>query len=140
MIDTTPELSPQDCLVAIMVAMSASDEAMRTSELVTIERIVNHLPVFAHYDQSRIREVSQMVLDLFREEDGLDVLFRRIHTFLPDRLNETAYAMACDVAAADGTVRDSELRLLEELRYELDIDRLAGAAIERAARARHQTV
>lgn len=123
-----------------MVAMSASDEAMRTSELVTIERIVNHLPVFAHYDQSRIREVSQMVLDLFREEDGLDVLFRRIHTFLPDRLNETAYAMACDVAAADGTVRDSELRLLEELRYELDIDRLAGAAIERAARARHQTV
>lgn len=140
MIDTTPELSPQDCLVAIMVAVSASDEAMRTSELVTIERIVNHLPVFARYDQSRIREVSEMVLDLFRDEDGLDVLFRRIRTFLPDKLNETAYAMACDVAAADGTVRDSELRLLEELRYELDIDRLAGAAIERAARARHLTV
>lgn len=140
MIDKTPELTPQDCLVAIMVAVSASDETMRTSELLTIERIVNHLPVFAGYDQSRIREVSQMVLDLFQEEEGLDVLFRRIHTFLPTKLNETAYAMACDVAAADGTVRDSELRLLEELRYEFDIDRLAGAAIERAARARHLTV
>jgi len=123
-----------------MVAISASDETMRTSELVTIERIVNHLPVFARYDQSRIREVSEMVLDLFRDEDGLDVLFRRIRTFLPDKLNETAYAMACDVAAADGTVRDNELRLLEELRYELDIDRLAGAAIERGARARHLTI
>ncbi len=140
MIDTTLELSPQDCLVAIMVAISASDETMRTSELVTIERVVNHLPVFAGYDQSRIREVSQMVLDLYGEEDGLDVLFRRIHTFLPGKLYETAYVLACDVAAADGTVRDSELRLLEEIRYQLEIDRLAGAAIERAARARHQTV
>ncbi len=126
--------------MAIMVAISASDETMRTSELVTIERVVNHLPVFAGYDQSRIREVSQMVLDLYGEEDGLDVLFRRIHTFLPGKLYETAYVLACDVAAADGTVRDSELRLLEEIRYQLEIDRLAGAAIERAARARHQTV
>ncbi len=140
MIDTTPELSPQDCLVAVMVAVSASDEAMRTSELVTIERIVNHLPVFANYDQSRIREVSEMVLDLFSEEDGLDTLFRRIKTFLPERLYETAYAMAVDVAAADGKVLDNELRLLEEMRYELDIERLAGAAIERAARARHRTL
>ena len=140
MIDTTPELTPQDCLVAIMVAVSASDENMRTSELVTIERIVNHLPVFLGYDQTRITEVSQMVLELFRDEEGLDVMFRRFHTFLPERLYETAYAMACDVAAADGTVRDGELQLLAELRYQLNIDRLAGAAIERAARARHQTL
>jgi hypothetical protein len=48
-----------------------------------------------------------------------------------------AYALACDVAAADGTLGETELRLLEEFRYELDIDRLAAAAIERAARARH---
>ena len=123
-----------------MVAVSASDENMRTSELVTIERIVNHLPVFAGYDQTRITEVSQMVLELFRDEEGLDVMFRRFHTFLPERLYETAYAMACDVAAADGTVRDGELQLLAELRYQLNIDRLAGAAIERAARARHQTL
>ena len=32
---------------------------------------------------------------------------------------------------------ESELRLLEEIRYELDIDRLHAAAIERGARARH---
>jgi tellurite resistance protein len=45
--------------------------------------------------------------------------------------------MACDVAAADGTLNDSELRILEEIRYELEIDRLHAAAIERGARARH---
>ena len=48
--------------------------------------------------------------------------------------------MACDVVAADGKAREGELRFLQEMRYELEIDRLPAAAIERAARARHRTV
>ena len=120
-----------------MIAVSASDEAIRTSELVTIERIVNHLPVFADYDADRIASVSQTVFDLFSEEDGLDALFGLIKETLPKHLNETAYALACDVAASDRSVRETELRLLEEMRYELDIDRLCAAAIERGARARY---
>jgi tellurite resistance protein len=56
---------------------------------------------------------------------------------LPEHLNETAYALSCDVAAVDGKLQDSELRLLEEIRHELTIDRLHAAAIERGARARH---
>ena len=71
------------------------------------------------------------------QEDGLDALFGLIRDNLPDRLFETAYALACDVAAADGQLYEAELRLLEEIRYELDIDRLHAAAIERGARARH---
>jgi len=130
-------LTAQDALVALMVAVSASDENMRTSELVTIERIVNHLPVFADYDADRIKTVSQTVLDLFEEEDGLDALFGMVRGSLPDRLKETAYALACDVAASDGRLGEVELRLLEEIRYELDVDRLHAAAIERGARARH---
>ena len=53
---------------------------------------------------------------------------------------ETAYALACDVAAADGRLKEIELQLLREIRYELNIDRLHGAAIERGARARHLTI
>ncbi|NNF73188.1 MAG: tellurite resistance TerB family protein, partial [Rhodobacteraceae bacterium] len=131
---------PQDALVAVMIAVSASDETIRTSELVAIERMVNHLPVFAGYDPDRIPVVSQTVFDLFSEEEGLDALFGLVRDNLPERLYETAYAIACDVAAADGTLLEEELRLLEEIRYELTIDRLHAAAIERGARARHLTV
>jgi len=136
--DQTPHpMSPQDCLIAIMVAVSASDENIRTAELVKIQGAVNMLPVFAGYDIDRTRRVSQIVFDLFEQEDGLDALFGLIRDNLPERLNETAYALACDVAAADGSLAESELRLLEEIRYELSIDRLHAAAIERGARARH---
>ncbi len=84
-----------------------------------------------------MKQVSQVVFDLFAEEDGLDALLGLVRENLPERLHETAYVLACDVAAADGMLGDAELRLLEEIRYELSVDRLAAAAIERAARARH---
>ncbi|MEC8042110.1 MAG: tellurite resistance TerB family protein [Pseudomonadota bacterium] len=130
-------LSPQDCLVAIMVAISAADANMRTAELVKIQNAVNHLPIFGSYDIDRIGDVSRIVFELFSEEEGLDALFGLFRDNLPEHLFETAYALACDVAAADGNIPESELRLLEEIRHELNIDRLHAAAIERGARARH---
>ncbi|CUH77292.1 Tellurite resistance protein [Tritonibacter multivorans] len=135
--ETNQLLTPQDCLVALMVAVSASDETIRTAELVKIQNAVNMLPVFAEYDADRTNMVSQMVYDFFEQEDGLDALFGVVRDVLPARLSETAYALACDVAAADGSLAETELRLLEEIRYELNIDRLHAAAIERGARARH---
>ena len=140
MADLPHSWSPQDALIAVMVATSASDETIRTAELVKIEAMVNHLPVFAGYDIDRLTRVSRSVFDLFTEEDGLDALFGLVRENLPDRLWETAYALACDVVAADVRAGQPELRLLEEIREELMIDKLAAAAIERAARARHMVV
>lgn len=140
MSDTLPSFTPQDALVAMMVTVSVSDETIRTAELVAIERQVNHLPIFANYDADTLRQVAQTVYKLMEEEDGLDMLFAMVREALPERLWETAYAMACDVAAADGNIRQAELRFLEEIRHELKIDRLHAAAIERGARARHMTL
>jgi tellurite resistance protein len=138
MLDAPPaSMSPPDALIAVMIAVSAADEQMRTTELVAMQRIVHHLPVFADYDNDRIRLIAQTVFDLFEEEDGLAALFGLIRDALPERLYETAYALACDVAAADGTLREVELRMLEEVREELAIDRLHAAAIEWGARVRH---
>ena len=140
MTDNAHSWTHQDALVAMMIAVSASDEEIRTAELVTIQRIVNHLPVFADFDQDRMARISTSVLALFTEEDGLDALFGLIRESLPEKLFETAYALACDVAASDGKLTDQELRILEEMRYELNIDRLHAAAIERGSRARHTTL
>ena len=104
-------MSPQDALVAVMVACSASDENMRTAELVAITRMVNHMPAFATYDPDRIQRVTRTVFDLFEEEDGLAALFGLIREALPERLYETAYALACDVVAGcdgfHGVCRDA---------------------------------
>jgi tellurite resistance protein len=133
-------LSPEDCLVAVMIAVSVADQDIRTAELVAIQGVVNHLPVFSGYDSDRLKTIGQTVFDLLEEEDGLDALFGLVRDNLPEKLFETAYAMACDVAASDGALAQTELRMLEEIRHELRIDRLHAAAIERGARARHMTI
>ena len=138
--DVSHTMTPQDCLVALMIAVSASDANILTAELVKIQSTLNHLPIFAEYDIDRLNVMSKLVLDLFEQEDGVDALFELIIDHLPQRLYETGYALCCDVAAADGIIREPELRLLEEMRYTLNIDRLHAAAIERGARARHITL
>ena len=132
-------MSPQDSLVAVMIAVSAADQSIRTAELVAIQTLVNHLPIFGNYDADRIPTIAQTVFELFEEDDGLDALFGLVRASLPEHLFETAYALACDIAASDGLLAQTELRLLEEIRYELRIDRLHAAAIERGSRARHMT-
>ena len=107
------------------------------SYTVAIQQMVSQMPVFAGYDSDRTRRVSQTVFDLFEEEDGLAALFGLIREALPERLYETAYALACDVVAADGKLHDVELRMLEEVREELAVDRLHAVAIEWGARVRH---
>ena len=133
-------LNPQDALVAVMIATSAADETMSPSEFQEITAIVQVLPAFEGYDTDRISRVGALVSDLFQDEDGLDALFGLIKEALPGHLLETAYALACDVAAADLSVAMTELRMLEELRHQLGVDRLTSAAIERGARARHQRI
>ncbi|WP_299816487.1 tellurite resistance TerB family protein [uncultured Jannaschia sp.] len=132
-----PDFTPQDALVAMMITVSASDATIRTSELLTIQSIVNHLPIFADFDEDRLESIAQTVFDLLEEEDGLDAILGLIRDALPVSHRETAYALACDVAAADGQVYQTELELLREIRYEFEIDPLHAAAIERGARARH---
>ena len=133
-------LTAQDALVVLMISVSAADGNIRTSELVKISNAINNLPVFAGYDVERVPQMSQLVFDLLEPEDGLEALFGLIREALPSRLFETAYALSCDVAAANGRIAGQEARMLEEIREELDIDRLYAAAIERGARARHMVL
>jgi tellurite resistance protein len=124
-------------LIYTMVLVSAADRNMTDAELRTIGEIVQYLPIFSDFDDERLPQVASDCAALLDDEDGLDRTLKVIRDALPARLHETAYALACDVAAADGQVGQEELRLLEIIRYGLDLDRLTAAAIERGARARH---
>jgi tellurite resistance protein len=136
----TSVIDHHTALVYVMVFVSASDREMTDPELRMIGEIVNYLPIFRAYDQDRLTQDAASCADLLSENDGLDTAIALIKDSLPDQLRETAYAVACDVAAADGSVHQEELRMLELLRHGLGVGRLPAAAIERGARARHVTL
>jgi tellurite resistance protein len=132
------QLDHHAALIHTMVLVSASEGRMSDRELAVMGRLVRHLPVFADFDPERIIEVGNACAELLDQEDGLDVALERIAKALPAPLRETAYALAVEVAAADGNPAEAELQMLELIRHRLHVDRLVAAAIERGAQARHR--
>ena len=126
----------QDSLVATMILTAAADTAMSAREAEVITASVGLLPAFAGLAAGRIDEISTIVVAMLQEESGVDQIIALVDEGLPGHLRETAYALACDVAAADGALAIEEMNLLELLRHRLGVDRLRAAAIERGARAR----
>ena len=126
-------------LIYTMVLVSAADRDMTDSELQTMGDIVKHLPAFTTFDPAHLPKIANECAALLADPEGLDKIMDMIEAGLSPRLRETAYALACDVAAADGRASQEELRVLEILCHRLEVGRLPAAAIERGARARYAT-
>ena len=129
-----------NALIYTMVIVSAADREMTDAELRRMGQLVTILPVFRDFSVDDLPAAARDCAALLSDEDGLEKTLGLIAEGTPPKLRETVYAVACDIAAADGKVEEEEAYLLQMLRHALGVDRLAAAAIERAARARHATL
>ena len=127
-------------LVYTMVIVSAADSDVPEAELRIIGDIVGDLPIFRDFDPDELAQALDDCTELLNRENGLEETLKVIKAALPAKLRETAYAIACDLVAADGAATQEELRILELIGQRLNIDRLVAAALERGARARFQTL
>ena len=136
---TRTGLDPQEALVCTMVLIAATD-GVSDREIGVMSGLVQTLPAFANFSSEQLESATDAAVTLLREDDGLSHAGRMIHEALEPRLRETAYALACEVVAADRFAGQAALRMLEFVRGELHLDPLVAAAIERGARARHQHI
>ena len=131
-------LSPQDALIYLMVIAASSDSSMNEVELQRIETLVGQLPVFDSSDRAGLSRVANNCVDLINSSSDIEGVLDMAISAIPARLQDTAYALVVEIAAADLTLPQEELRFLEMIRDKLDLDRLVTAAIEVAARARYR--
>lgn len=127
-------------LIYAMVLGAAADNEISETELVTIRDIIGILPIFEDFEEGNLNAIAGAAMELLTEDDGLDAAIGLIRDQLPEKLRDTAYALACDVVAADRVATQQELQYLKFLRDGLNIDLLTAAAIERGAAARYATV
>lgn len=133
-------LEPQEALVCTMVLVAAAGGGITDREIGVMAGLVQTLPAFRTFSSQRLNAATEAAVGLLREDDGLNHAGRLIREALEPRLRETAYALACEVVAADRFAEQDSLRMLEFVKAELHLDPLVTAAIERGARARHQLV
>ena len=136
----TESLNHHAALVYVMVTVSAVDRAMTDDELHRIGEIVSNLPIFSDYDDNHLVKTAEACGEILSADGGLQQVLRLVRGALPEKLRETAYAVALEVAAADRLVRPEETRFLEMLGDTLELDRMTTAAIERGIRARNTTL
>ena len=136
----TEQLNHQAALVYVMVAMSSVDRAMTDDEFARIGEIVSKLPVFADCDDNELLKTAEACGEILSADGGVQQVLQLVREALPEKLRETAYWVALEVAAADRLTRPEEIRFLEMLRGVLELDSSATAAIERGIRARDMTL
>lgn len=129
-------LTPQEALIYIMVVSAAADRTLSDGEIERIDALVARLPVFAGFDRTQLPALAKAAIDLTQNADDLTEVLDVVFEDFPERLRDTAYALAVELVAADLNIHQEELRWLELLSDHLELDKLVVAAIERAARAR----
>ncbi len=132
------QLEPQEALICTMVLVAAADGGMTDREIGVMAGQVQTLPAFREFSAERLGAATEATVALLNEEDGLLHAARLIRAALSPRLRETAYALACEVIAADDVAGQQSLEMLAFVGAELHLDRLVASAIERGVRARHQ--
>ena len=133
-------LTIHEALIYTMITMSGVDREISDKELSRIGMIVKHLPVFEDFDIDGLTMVASSCGTALGGQDGLNEVLTAIAIAVPEKLKETTYALAVEIAITDRRIEQEEIRFLQMLRDRLGLDKLVTAAIERGARARHRKV
>lgn len=131
-------LTPQAALIYTMVIVAEADSDISSSEASLISDLVGHLPVFDHLDEQEMTRLAVECSDMIATEQGLDRAFAGIRDALTPTLREAAYALACDVMASDRYLNRNEIRILERVRHELQVQPNVADLLEGATRIRYQ--
>lgn len=131
---------PPEALIYAMVTVSAADREITSAEIDRIGSIVHELPSFRTYTGDWLAGAAQACGKMLAKPMGVEKVVALIKRSLPPALYETAYVLCAEVAASDLEIHVDEERFMALLATALGLDKLTCAALERAARARHQSV
>ncbi|TCT43084.1 tellurite resistance TerB family protein [Martelella mediterranea] len=131
-------LTHYDALIYVMVMASAVDSGMSDAELSRIGLITRSLPAFEGFDPERITDAAHQCAEILAGPEGMEIALEIIKDTLPQRLYDTAYALAAEIMAVDHKIKPEEIRLLQLFRDRFELDKLTCAALERGAIARYR--
>ena len=97
----TERLSAAQALIFAMFTISAADNSMNDAEMRRIGSVVRNLPAFRGYDENDLIDEARRWGKIVSGPDGLAIVIELIGANLPDNLRETAYILACEIAASD---------------------------------------
>lgn len=114
-------LTEAEAFAGLLMAAAASDGHAGRQEIADLRTILARMKLFADLTDGRWRMLSDTLFRLLKRDGALGLADRCVAA-LPADLRDCAFANACDLILADGTVEDAERAFLEHLQRALDLD------------------
>ena len=113
-------LTPQESFAAIMLGTVSVDGHMAEEELQSLMTTLSRTKLFKDKTKASIVATLKKLLRIIKIY-GVEALLELALPNLPEYLNETVFALATDLALADGAIFNEELDLLSKISDSLSI-------------------
>ena len=113
-------LTPAEAYSGILLSAVAADGHIADEEAQGLYTITARMKLYQDWAPDKFRVMMDKLLKILKRE-GLDKLMSRSAQALPDELKEPAFANACDLVLADGTVEDEERAVVDRLQRLLGV-------------------
>lgn len=115
------DLNRQEAFAGILLGASACDGYVSREEARGLSTVTLRMRLFENVSPNKWDAIVDVLLKLLKREGPLK-LVDRCAKALPDGLKECAFANACDMVLADGTVEAEEKDFLDHLQQALGLD------------------
>lgn len=117
----TRELTKQEAFAGILLAASACDGHMAQGEVQSLFTTIERMRMFENVAPNKWNSIMDALLKLLKKSGPLKLVDVCAEA-LPDGMKQTAFANACDIVLADGSVEEEEKEFLDHLQKSLELD------------------
>jgi tellurite resistance protein len=113
-------LTQQEAFFAIMLLVVAADGEIADSEVISMYGVTKRMKLYAGLPENQHVALIKKLAGILKKH-GPKVLLEKAAATLPANLKPTAFAVATDLAFADGTVENEERAILEAIYQHLGL-------------------
>jgi hypothetical protein len=124
----SPQLTLAEAIGSLLVAAIAVDGTVTTSEAVRIGDVLGTCHLLRQAGNGSTQAIAHRAIVLLTEY-GLPAILTGCARVIPSDLRPTVFALATDLALADGRMSDRERAFIDELQIVLGIDDATTAKI-----------
>ncbi|OPY30914.1 MAG: Tellurite resistance protein TerB [Methanomassiliicoccales archaeon PtaU1.Bin124] len=114
------KLTKEEAFAAVSLAAIAADGVITEEEANGLVISLIRMKMFRGYNGNQMNAVLSKDINIIKKE-GLNALIGKAKESLPQDLCETAFAVATDLALADGEIANEEKEILQKIQVALGV-------------------
>jgi hypothetical protein len=118
---SAPPLTPQEAIASVLVAAVTIDGMVNQEEAVRIGGVLGTAPLLRQAGNGSTERLAGRAIALLADH-GVPSILAAAATAVPADLRPTVFALATDLALADGRIGDREKAFVDQLQIVLQVD------------------